>query len=127
MAKTQRILNPKECFELWVELGSIQKVCGNLAFKGTINPYTQRPFTPMGVWKSAMFWVTSNIEEAWKFYQEGGSPFTKKEFEEWVVGKAMFVYGTSRKRFLRWIDENGFEKYEPIYERAFPRFETDDF
>ena len=118
--KYAKLLDDKESFFLWLELGSTAKVAAHMQKEGRVNPRSQHSFTPMAIWDSAMRWVLTNPEEAREIYVAHGDTRTQGEWEEWLVLKAMHVVGTSRGRFMKWIYKNDFEKYSYIYGEKYP-------
>ena len=119
-SKQEKLLNDKESFFLWLELGSTKNVSLHLEREGRVNPRTGDPFSPMAIWDSAMRWVLDHPYEAKEIYDEHGSTMNQTEWEEWLVQKALHVLGTSRKRFMKWIKNRKFEKYVYIYKDRYP-------
>ena len=109
------ILDSEECFLLWVQLGSIEKVSRHLESLGKINVTTGKRFSAMGIWNAALRWVTANPDEAWPHYVNAGTELSREEWEEWLVAKAMIARGYSKRNFLAWVRRMGFEKYEYVY------------
>ena len=109
------LLDGEECFLLWVQLGSIEKVSRHLEHAGKVNPNTGNRFSVMGVCNAALRWVTANPDIAWPHYVDAGTELTREEWEEWLVGKAMTARGYSKRNFLSWVRKMGFEKYRHVY------------
>lgn len=118
-SKKEALLDDKQCLDLWIELGSTEKVSKHLANNGQVNPTTKKPFSQMAIWDAAFRWILSHPEEAREIYVEQGSVLTQEEWEEWLVGRARHVLGTSKGRFLAWIERNNFQKYEYVYAERF--------
>lgn len=57
-------LDEKECFDLWLKLGSLQKVSKKLASEGKVNKNTEKPFTYAGIRFAALRHVIYNPDEA---------------------------------------------------------------
>jgi hypothetical protein len=114
-------LDGKECFLLWYELGSTEKVTRNLAGKGRINLYTDKPFTAYAVWASAIKWVVNNSAEAREIYIKAGAEVALDE-DAWnrkIVRHAMTIY-TTRARFFEWLIHQSFDdKYESMYAKRY--------
>lgn len=116
-------LDDKECFDLWVELGTLKKVGQELVRRGKASPTTGKAYTGTIISKHALRWVLENQEEARQIYLDEGSTLTDEQWERWLVEKATTVFHFSPKNFFRWIERNGFEKYEIIYLRKFGTLE----
>lgn len=115
------MLDNKECFEYWVEIGTLRKVAMVFEREGRINPLTDRPYTFIAVWMAAYKWVLENPDEAWKIYQEKGSPLSKEQWEKFLTAKAAYIFKERPNYFKEWLLENKFEKYEEMYERYHPK------
>ena len=114
------ILNERECFRLWLELGSLRKVSDHLRSKGTINPKTGRPFTTMGIRNSAYRWVLKNIEEAKPLYYSEGFVGDDEDWDKFIIDTARNIIlepSVTVRPFMKFIRENDFEKYEYFYEK----------
>jgi hypothetical protein len=112
----RKLLDEKLCFQLWAQLGSIGKVQSHLKLAGIINPNTTKEFSHMAIWNAAFRWVLENMDEARQIFKDAGSDLNDVQWDEWLIEKAMYVYGASSKgRFMRWIRRMEFEKYDYIY------------
>lgn len=113
------VLDGKDCFYKWVELGSATKVRNYYANLGIVSPRTGRPFVTSGIYTSAIRYVLENHEEVRHIYLRLGSEIAKSDqaWEEWLVYKAIKKYLeiSSEGRFLAWIERNNFEKYDYMY------------
>ena len=111
-------LDGKECFLAWVETGSLSGASDFLTEKGKVNTFTGKPFTPFGIRNAATRWVLYNHEEAKQHYINAGFEGDDKEWEEFLVRRATnILVPSSKQRFMDWIKDNNFEKYEYIYAR----------
>lgn len=94
-------LDPKLCFDLYVETGSIYKVVKILHNRNIVNPKTGKAPTPMGVWQTAWRYILANmvegrkgIESAWR---ANGELLTDKDWYKIVVEHARYAYRKTRK------------------------------
>jgi hypothetical protein len=62
------ILDKKLCFDLWIELGSLNKVSMELYNRGVKNTLTDKPFTGIGVRSAAFIWMLYNLDEAFETF-----------------------------------------------------------
>jgi hypothetical protein len=114
-------LNGKEILDLWIELGTLDKVAKYLFDHGrttTGGKIFQYSYLATPVYR----WIVHNIDEAWEIYQKEGTPFNRDQFNRWIVRIAMrtTVLGNSTPAFIDWVYSNGFEKYRDIYAQRFP-------
>lgn len=119
--RSKKLLDDKESFLLWVELGSVSKVLGHYNERGLINPRTSLPFSEMAIWMSAMRYVLAHPEEAKPYYEaERGSPYPEDEWEEFLIKRVFQVYNYSKSRTLKWAKRNNlYDKHYPIWAKAF--------
>lgn len=111
----------KEYFELWKELGTLKKVSNHLRLAAEVNPNTGQPFSEMTIRVAAYRYVIEFPEEAKEtFDTEYGRVLSQKEWEEFLVNKAMSVYDTSTDKLKSWIERKGMQQYDYIYGRRFP-------
>ena len=117
----KKLLDDKETFLLWVELGTLKKVTLHYKAQGLINPKTMKPFTLMAVWTSSMRWVLNNPEEARGFYEKDlGEAFSDDEWEEFLLKKVFQVYNYSKSRTIRWAKNHGlFDKHYHVFAEKF--------
>jgi len=116
-------LDDKECFDLWVELGTLKKVGMELVRRGKASPTTGKAYTGTIISKHASRWAIENPEEAREIFIQQGSTLTQEQWERWMVERATTVYHFSPNNFFRWIERNDFEKYEAIYIKKFGTLE----
>lgn len=97
-------LDRKQCFELWVELGSLPKVQQSLARKGVVNPKTGKPAGLPAIRAAAYKHVFYNIAEARKVYQRLGA-FGEGKDEAWIEylkNRAVQFLMTRYDRYDEW-------------------------
>lgn len=111
----------KEYFELWMELGTLEKVSQHLANVGEINPKYKQPLSQMTIRIAALRYVIENPDEVRHIYEkEANRTLTQQEWEEYLVRTAMSVYDTSTAKLQDWIQRKGMQKYDYLYSKRFP-------
>ena len=111
----------KEYFELWKELGTLNKVSNHLKIAGEVNPRLKQQFSEMTIRIAAYRYVIEFPEEAKAtFDTEYGRVLTQEEWEEFLVRTAMSIYDSSTDRLKSWIERKGMQKYDYIYGGRFP-------
>ena len=58
-------LNEQECFDLWLEVGSLAKVSQRLAKDGKLNQLSGEPFTIGGIRNASMRYIIYNPDDAY--------------------------------------------------------------
>ena len=115
-SKTSK-LHPEEVFRLWIELDTLDKVRGNLAEKGYVNPKTKRPYSKMAIYYNAMKYVLEEPDVAREYYKKYNADYAFDDdiWNEWLIEKAIWVY-KNRTRILLWLRRMGLdEKYKYFY------------
>ena len=116
----------KDAFYAWLEAGTCNKARNVLAQRGIVNPNTGKPYAYMAVYFAAYRHLLYNHEalkpvlfDLWGM--RAGVDMTQKEWEIYLVRKAMMVLGNSSKsRFLKWIEDNSWAKeYDYLYAKRF--------
>lgn len=107
----RQTLDPEQCFNLWIELGSVYKVPILLKEKYEIfNPRTGKPYTPMGVWNSAWNYVLNNLIEAKKkqeeVYRQNGEILQDRDWYSHVAKEAKYLY--SPKRYQEFLNKHSY-------------------
>ena len=100
-------LDRKECFDLWVELGSILKVRKELARRGKINPTTKKMPSDSGVRIAALKYILYNLEDARKVFKKLGyfGDDKDKEWFEYLKSRALDVLTTRKSRYEEWEND----------------------
>jgi len=103
-------LDEKECFELWLKLGSLQKVSNRLASEGKINVNTGEPFTYGGVRFAALRYVIYNPDEAKEAMREADpySPYVQTEgaWYRFLVHRARDVFASyGKEKIHKWAED----------------------
>lgn len=110
MSRKKRTLDGKLCFDLWIETGSVAKVCNILLERGIVNPISGKKVTPMGVWGSAWTYILENLVEARRgvesVWKANGELLTDKDWFTLVVGKARYIYG--KKKFEKFMKQHSY-------------------
>ncbi len=109
----KKLLDTKECWELWHKIGSLKGVQNYLLQKGVINQRTGRPVTVAGIEKAAFTWALENQETARKdlsyAWQQEGFILTDDEWRKFLVKKARLIFYQRPGRFGKFISDNGLE------------------
>jgi len=115
-SKQIKQLNDEECLNLWLELGSTNKVARFLEKGGKVNSRTGKRFTDMSIWNAAMRHLLKDPDKAYQIYLNQGAEFTREEFDEFLVEKAVTALGQVKPRFMKWAKKHGYHpKYQYIY------------
>jgi len=114
--KRKKQLNEKQCFDLWLDLGSLKKVSKKITREGQINENTGEPFTLEGIRKSALRYLIYRPEDA-RVRMEEADPFSPylqsdREWHKFLVERAFTVFSSlsDNDRIYRWAEENGVPK-----------------
>lgn len=102
-------------FILLLELGTFIRVAGNLRQNGVLDPKTNEPYKVTSCRYYTWKWLLQNPNRSWEIIQERNIPITRKYWEQFLVVKAysrFVIAGKSRKRFYKWLEENGLEAYK---------------
>jgi hypothetical protein len=119
----------KYAFDLWMELGSIQKVADRFEAEGYRNSHN-RPYPVSHIVNLANEYMLYNFEaiELRKHIDVdrarfGKGPISDEEYDIFLIHKAARLWGrSSQQRFFMWIHEHGFEKYADYWVKlGYPR------
>lgn len=107
--RTKAILDPKICFDMWIETGSVWKAPHRLKDEyGIFNKATGKLASPMGIWRAAWVYTLNNLPEARvkvaKVWEANGENLTDNDWYLLVIEKAKYIY--SRRRFKKFIEEH---------------------
>lgn len=108
-------LNGKELYKIYiVDLGvdrSVREVSKILISQGVMNTKTGQPFTEMAIWLSLWRWAVNNSDLAYQMFNEAmrdeGKFYTQDEWDEFIQPKAWMVFYHNKKRFDKWLSQNG--------------------
>lgn len=106
-------LSREKCFYLWMELGSVRKVCNYLEKEGITNPTTNKPPSNAGVRIAAYKFALHNPEKARMEYVRRFGLFGIGQEDVWckyLTRKATAFLTTNVDRYRNW--EKSFEKYK---------------
>jgi hypothetical protein len=113
-AKNSRYLDKKECFEMYVKLGSLAAVKRYFDNKGFVNPATGFPPTRQAIKNATFTYILFNIPEAKKtlddYYLSKGVEWNDEKFHEMLI-----IYGArhlTRSTYFHIMKEQG------LYEKA---------
>ena len=122
----RKILDPKQCFDLWLELGTLEKARFALFDLGVKQNLINKPPTAYGVRNAAMFWVMDNMDVAFEIMSGKLHELDRDDFDVWAVHKAMRLF-YSEGKFRDWLKTNGWyesQKYRNIYDHKYPKLHT---
>lgn len=109
--KNPKYIDKKECFEKYLQLGSLGSVYRYFEAKGTISPITGRPPTRQAIKNAAWTYILFNIPLAKKALAD--YYFSKDvEFNDEKFNRMLIVYGSkclARTTYLRIMREQGIE------------------
>ena len=111
----------KEYFDLWVELGTVEKVKNHLRLAGEINFDTGKPISGTTIHKAAARYVIEHPNDVRPIFEKNwGNNVPDVEWDEYLVRNAIIAYDTSSKRLASWIKRFHMEKYDYLYGKRFP-------
>ena len=117
--QTQR--TDKEYFDLWVELGTVEKVRNHLHLTGEINFTTGKPISTTTIHRAATRYVIEHPNEVRPIFEKNwGNNVPDVEWDEYLVRNALIAYDTSTSRLASWIKRFHLEKYDYLYGKRFP-------
>lgn len=120
---TKTYLDDKQCFDLWIELGTLEKVRQHLYSLGIKNPLSGNMATPFGIRTAAFRWMLHNLDEAWEIMAGKYHILGRDEFDQWAVYKAMSFF-QGENAFRKWLISRGWydnKRYLSSYERKYPK------
>jgi len=107
--KNPKYIDKRECFDKYLQLGSLGSVYRYFEAKGVISPITGRPPTRQAIKNAAFTFILNNIPVAKKaladYYFSKGVEFTDEKFN-----KMLITYGSkclARSTYLRIMREQG--------------------
>jgi hypothetical protein len=123
---TKRILDEKECFDLWVELGTLEKVRQVMYDRGLRHPLTGKSVTPFGIRTAAFRYMLDNLEVAYERMNSSFRILSREEFDKWAVYKALTLFQTE-VAFGDWLKNQGWyddKRYLEVYDNKYPKLHT---
>lgn len=120
----ERIFDYQQMFELYINLGSYEKVTRYCTAHGIINPETGRGPTPQTVRLSGIHYAAENLQDALKFVLEK-EVMPEDEFKGWLVSQVYPLYtkDDNTRKFDKWLRKNKLQDFAPEY---FKRVDVDD-
>lgn len=108
-------LDDKQCFDLWLELGTLQKVANRLEKDGEVNEITGKPFTLMGIRVAALRYLIYNPNKAKErmIKSDPNSEYVQTEYswKLFLTKRAVEVLAKrNSERVFRWAKNNGIPK-----------------
>lgn len=106
-------MEPKDCFEAWLDAGTLSKATELLSKKGCINLRTGLPFTRQSVYKYSILFLRDNISEARSVLLNRVIPFAIDDvtFHKWIIGKVIPSGRIDVSKIPNWIKENNLSEY----------------
>lgn len=123
---TRSVLDEKECFDLWIELGTLEKVRQFLYSRGVVHPLTGKSITPFGIRTAAFRWMLDNLDESYERMNSKYRILSREEFDKWAVYKALTLF-QSEYGFRNWLKDQGWyedKRYLEIYDNRYPKLHT---
>lgn len=113
-------LNGREIMELWAKMGSLGRVHKYYQSSGKVNPRTLQPYDQSSLWRAASIYLIEQPKEAREIYRAEGDVKTDKEWDLFVLDRAIQIYRTQRSTFIRWVNAHEWAKeYEYLYRDEF--------
>lgn len=110
-----KLLDPRKCWEDWIRLGSLAKVCREYTQEGTVNPNTGVSPNASAVQKSAYSYAVENIDVAKERFffecRERGEVPTDDLWKEKLYKIGRLLYYQRRNRLDDFVKDNGLEVY----------------
>ena len=122
--KRKTVLNREDCFKLWAELGSLEKVSLFLASTGKVNPKTKKPFYITTIRYHAMRWVFDYPDEAREYYIALDAFLDDDQWERYLIKNAVYILKLLPTQFFLFIERNKFQKYEDMYKKKLGTYEN---
>lgn len=113
----------KTAFELWIELGSLQRVQAHMQEQGYRNSMG-KPYPVSHINALANRYMLESYGEVdikgiidADLASLGKPPMTQEEFEKFLMQKAITLWGkrSHKKRFFAWVEKHGFQKYQRMW------------
>lgn len=120
----ERLFDYKEMFELYIDLGSYEKVSKYCTAHGKINPETGRGPTPQTVRLAGFHYAAENLQDALNYVLEK-EVMPENEFKAWIVQSIYPLYtrDDNTRKFDKWLRKNKLQDFAPEY---FQRIDVDD-
>lgn len=118
----KRLLDPEQCFTLWAELGTLEKVRNTLYDLGILNPLTGISPNLSSIRSAALNWILAHPKECYMTVSNNGENVSWEEYELWLVYKAIreFQSETRMRNWLMEMDLYDSQKYRRIYDYRYP-------
>lgn len=113
-------LDPAMCFDLWLELGTLQKAADQLTKAGYTSRISGDEISPNAVRIAAYRWMYANLQEAYKHCVEHKTPLSWDEFRVFAFHRYIGTASRSNENVRQWLIDNDF--YDPTGEKGFRRF-----
>lgn len=111
----QKWLDEKECWDKWIELGSLESVRRYYQKNGVLNNRTGDPPTQSAIQKAAYRWMLGNIHEARKQveheWQKDGRILTEDEWKKFLFRVVKTTYYQTPVKLEKFIVGYGLQSY----------------
>lgn len=118
--RRERQLDGKEIIELWAQMGSLGRVHTYYQNSGKVNPRSMQPYDNSSLWRAASLYMIESPKEAREIFIAQGDTKTDREWDLFVLRRAMQLYRTHRTTFMRWVvDQEWPREYEYLFKDEF--------
>jgi len=111
----KQILDPEECWNDWIELGSLAKVKRKYEYEGKVSQRTGSTPNESAIQKSAFNYAIRHIDVARERFeyelQKEGIPVTEDMWKERLYRMGRLLFYQRPVRLKNFIETHGLEKY----------------
>lgn len=109
------LLDERECWSKWIELGSLERVRREYQRTGVLNKRTGDPPTISAIQKAAYRWVLKNLEEAREQikheWEKEGRFLTDDEWKKYHYRILRITYYQTPVKLKKLIAQHGLREY----------------
>lgn len=113
-SKKPKQLDEERCFNLWVEVGTLEKASKQLEKQGKFNKYTKKSFTPAAIRHAALRYMIRNIDETKKKFEEidpmSSHLLTEATWHKYIAKRACEILQYKPDYCYDWAEANGIPK-----------------
>lgn len=107
--RTKKQLDDKECFDLWMETGTLEKASKRLTDAGKINQDTGKPFHPISLRFAALRHLIRNPKEVKEKFEEidPNSPYliSQETWQKFLAKRACEIFRYREEICFDWAKE----------------------
>ena len=112
----QPFIDGRECLKLWAEKGSVPKMRDAYNEKYGPSPLSKKPFHAWPLWFAARKYMIEYPKDAKPIVDysrriNGQETLEQEQWEKELVRSASFVFAQAPWKWVKWMDENGYERY----------------